>query len=201
MKKLLMLALALCLSMTVCASALAESKEMNKDVLEGSTEVSLTIDHEQNSFVVVIPAAVTIDPETKTGYLEVVLKSGWKLVSSNSLSVAMKGFANGVKESSSATDYSIFTLKDSDGSTVRYQISSARSSNTAYTKLHNYTYRNSNGSTSNNIYPNYDDSLISVGQSYSNTEDIKATLKLDVSSLPTKPGVYTDTITFGITLN
>ena len=90
MKKLL--AFILCLTMAMGAVAFAEEMtgtELNKDVLEGQTTVSLTIDPEANEFVVVIPASVTIDPDTKKGSAEIVLKSGWKLPTANGLQVKL----------------------------------------------------------------------------------------------------------------
>ena len=62
MKKLLAFVLCLMLAMSSVAVA-GEVTELNKDVMEGSTNVSLTIDPDANQFVVVIPATVSIDPD------------------------------------------------------------------------------------------------------------------------------------------
>lgn len=198
MKKLFVLALILCLSMILCSAALAQETELDKNTLEGTTKVSLTIDHNENSFVVVIPASVTIDPETKMGTFDITLESGWQLISSNGLTVRIKEFANGVDKSSSSTDYDIFTLKNSVGETVKYEIEAkfdySYDYGTSYVKLHNYTQ------SSPYYSPSYNNNLISVSKETSNETDRTASLKLNVPKLPTNPGEYTDTITFSVNL-
>lgn len=185
MKKLL--AFILCLTMAMGTVAFAEEvtgTELNKDVLEGSTNVSLTIDPDANSFVVVIPASVTIDPETKYGYFDVVLKAGWKLVSSNSLKVKIKGFANTPTSNN-------FQLKNAEGTTANYSLGYSGYS-TAISDSNDYTYFSVSSYSST--------SLITVSKSTSTSADKAASLKLYVPTLPTEPGEYTDTITFAITL-
>lgn len=186
MKKLL--ACILCLSMMLGAAALAAETELNRDVLEGTTHVSLTVDPDANSFVVVIPASVTIDEETQEGSFDVTLKSGWKLVSSNGLRVRIKEFANSSNSSS-------FVLKNSDGSTGSYSLSAKAAGSSSWMSL-----CRSSGSLASGWanYTTYD--LIDVEKGDSTESDQTATLKLRVPTLPTAPGEYTDTITFGITL-
>lgn len=181
MKKLL--ALILCLSMFLGSAAIAEEVELNKNVMEGKTDISMTIDHDDNNFVVVIPASVTIDTDKKEGSFDIVLKSGWKLVSSNGLRVRVKEFANGV---ATHATYNAFTLKNAEGKTVKYEIDYVKGSGGSTNYL--------TGSSYNTV------DLIAVAKGNTNTADKKTTLKLRVPTLPTDPGVYTDTITFAITL-
>lgn len=187
MKKLLMMVLALCLCMTVCASALAV--ELNKNTLEGSTNISMKIDHDQNSFVVVIPASVTIDPETKTGEFDITLESDWKLISSNSLNVRIKEFANGTTGASYVNATTYFLLKNSKGDQARYTIRCKTPGASAYGNMFD-----------NNYNPWRTTDLISVSKNSSNEEDRTASLKLEVETLPTSPGEYTDVITFAVVL-
>lgn len=191
MKKLL--ALILCLSMSLGTTAFATETELNKDVLEGQTTVSLTIAPEANEFVVVIPATATIDPETQEGTLDIVLKAGWKLASSNALKVRIKEFANGVK---SGTAYDMFTLKTVTGSTASYRIYPKRATSSSYSEapLNSDNYVG----TPNQYWGAYN--LISITKATDNTADQTASLKLKVMTLPTEPGEYTDTITFAVTL-
>lgn len=191
MKKLL--ALILCLSMALVSVAFATETELNKDVMEGQTTVSLTIAPEANEFVVVIPATVTIDPETQEGTLDVTLKAGWKLVSSNSLKVRIKEFENGIR---SGTSYDMFTLTTVTGATASYRIYPKRATSSSYseTPLNNRNYTG----TPNLYWEEYN--LISITKATANTADQKASLKLKVMTLPTEPGEYSDTITFAITL-
>lgn len=191
MKKLM--ALMLCLSMVFGTVAFAAENELNKDVMEGQTTVSLTIAPEANEFVVVIPATVTIDPETQEGTLDVTLKAGWKLVSSNSLKVRIKEFENGIR---SGTAYDMFTLTTVTGATASYRIypKAATSSSYSETALNNRNYTG----TPNLYWEEYN--LISITKATANTADQTASLKLKVMTLPTEPGEYSDTITFAITL-
>lgn len=195
MKKLL--ALLLCLSMVLGTTAYAAETELNKDVLEGQTTLSLTIRPEDNEFVVVIPATVEIDPETKSGSFNVVLKAGWKLPSANGLQVRIKEFANGVDNSSTP-----FTLKDSEGTTVKYEMSVKGTNFSRFISLMNRDVSEKDGQST--VYSAFDYktlNLISISKSTANTTDIKTQLKISVPTLPTTPGEYTDTITFAITLN
>ncbi|MBE5809302.1 MAG: hypothetical protein E7318_00025 [Clostridiales bacterium] len=180
MKKLLALILCLCLSL----GAVAFATELNKDVLEGQTTVSLTVDPDENSFVIVIPASVTVDIGTQEGTFDIVLKAGWKLVSANGLKVRIKKFANGTFSNSGDND---FMLKGNNGGTAYYELSYKKSTSTSYIPL---------------TYVQWDDTeLISVKKGDSNSTDYVTGLKIKVPTLPTTPGVYTDVITFAVTLN
>ncbi len=104
MKKLLALLLTLTL-VSLSAFALAEDDpatepadtlELDRNTMTGTTEVSLTVDRSMDSYTVVIPSKVTIDPKTQYGYGDVVLKAGWELVSVNSLKVQLSGAENGI---------------------------------------------------------------------------------------------------------
>lgn len=190
MKKLfaLLLSLSLLLSAVVFAE---EVKELNKDVLEGQTTVSLTIDPEDNEFVVVIPATVTIDPATKWGEAQIVLKAGWKFASFNymtiSLSAAQNGIADKIYDNKGTVTESgnqAFTLKNADGATAKYGI--VTTEKTAANVLY--------GGTS--LLRN----LMQVGRSNDNTQDTVKDLFFYVYTLPTDPGEYTDVLTFTVNL-
>lgn len=191
MKKLL--AFFLCLSMLLGAVAFAT--ELNKEVMEGQTTVSLTIDPEANEFVIVIPATVEIDPETKKGESEIVLKAGWKLISSNTLTVNLKSAANGVYDKSLTYD-DHFTLMNADGVKASYTIAAKTWSGGNFDNLYS-------GNTSD-IYDdaNYwkNKKLIEVSKSSPNTEDKVCLIRFTLPKLPTEPGVYTDVLTFAVTL-
>lgn len=79
MKKMLSLLLALALILTA-AFALAEGEtepaettepaptlELDRNTMTGTTEVSLTVDRSMDSYTVIIPSKVTIDPKTQYG--------------------------------------------------------------------------------------------------------------------------------------
>lgn len=195
MKKLL--AFILCLTMAMGAVAFAEEvtgTELNKDVLEGQTTVSLTVNPEDNEFVVVIPASVTIDPSTKEGTFDVVLKSGWKLVSCNGLRVRIKEFANGV-----AKEAPYFTLKNSDGTSVGYSIyqTSPTSSRRVWLGL-----ETAYPSGSDDHKAKWDEhNVVYVTRTQSNQTDVTKNYCILLSKLPTEPGEYTDIITFSIELS
>ena len=189
----------MCLLATSAAFA-EEVTSLNKDVMEGNTNVSLTIDPEDNSFVVVIPASVTVDPETKEGYMDIVLQAGWKLPSANGLNVRIKEFANGPKanhapNSDSPTEF--LTMKNAEESIAKYAISLKAVGKDTYTKLYNWF---DTGATPDTTRYWKQRNLIHVERDDSNTEDLTANLMLYVPELPTDPGEYTDTITFVINL-
>ena len=88
MKIIKALALLVCM-LTIASAAFAEDGEiqLDRNTMTGVTEVSLTVDNSADSFIVVIPSKVTIYPKTQYGYGDIVLKSGWELISVNSLKV------------------------------------------------------------------------------------------------------------------
>ena len=197
MKKLVALLLCMCLLATSAAFA-EEVTSLNKDVMEGNTNVSLTIDPEDNSFVVVIPASVTVDPVTQEGYMDIVLKAGWKLPSSNGLNVRIKEFANGPKADSGVTAGNTYFLKlvNSEEQSANYRIAY---SNLKSSEATGYNYLGNNNEYSTMPYWKTKD-LIHVDRTDSNAEDIYTSLRISVPTLPTDPGEYTDTITFVINL-
>lgn len=198
MKKLL--ALLICLSLFICSVAFAAENELTKDVLEETTTVSLTIDPEENSFVVIIPSIVTIDAETQSGVFDIVLKSGWKLPSSNGLRLRIKDFANGPRSNVTASqsdDPAFAKMKNSEGAVANYKISVKSVSDSEYITLYD-RYNPTTGLGMNNYWKIKN--IINVLRTDSNATDQTASLKLEVPKLPTASGEYTDTITFEITL-
>lgn len=192
MKKLL--AFFLCMSMLLGAVAFAT--ELGVDALEGQTTVSLTIDPESNEFVVVIPATVEIDPETKKGESQIVLKSGWKLVSCNGLVVKIKSSQN----YTGSVDFLIssggyWKLKNEESKSAQYAIAVKQPGETTYTRLNAYEGRTG---TDSNFWTKVE--LINVARTDDNTADTVCDVRFTVPTLPTDPGVYTDVLTFAVTL-
>ena len=175
----------------------APTLELDRNTMTGTTEVSLTVDRSMDSYTVVIPSKVTIDPKTQYGYGDVVLKAGWELVSVNSLKVQLSGAKNGVgtghydgsstnaSTSITTSNYQNFTLKDGD-KTAKYAIKTSTYSYplTSYTASGWGTY--------------YKDSLISVAKGDASGSDKSCRLTFYVKTMPVDPGVYTDTLTFSI---
>ena len=220
MKKLLALLLTLTL-VSLSAFALAEGDpaaepgetaepaqtlELDRNTMTGTTEVSLTVDRSMDSYTVVILSKVTIDPKTQYGYGDVVLKAGWELVSVNSLKVQLSGAENGIADNyiaiGSSTTYSDAYLKDSS-----FQNFKLKNEN----KMANYAIKastvswpfaktsRSGGAYSSYHYSSaYDTNLLSVAKGGDNTEDKICSLTFYVKNMPADPGVYTDTLTFAI---
>lgn len=191
MKKLL--AFFLCLSMLLGAVAFAT--ELGVDALEGQTTVSLTIDPESNEFVVVIPATVEIDPETKQADSQIVLKSGWKLISCNGLTVRIKSSQN----YNGPFDFVIssggyWKLKNGNGKTAQYANGVKPNDADAMRALDAYDNRG----TGPYFWTSVD--LINVSFTDDNSVDTVCDIRFKVPTLPTDPGVYTDVLTFAVTL-
>ena len=117
MKKLLALVLASVLLLGVPVAYGEESETHTDRIVESPTTVSLTIDESLDSFVVVIPATLVVDPTTKTGSMEVTLQANWQLVSSQSLGVWLQKSANGR------------SLVSNDGVSVGYTLAFSGSAN------------------------------------------------------------------------
>lgn len=180
MKKLL--AFILCLTMAMGTVAFAEEvtgTELNKDVLEGQTTVSLTIRPEDNEFVVVIPATVEIDPETSLGKADIVLKAGWKIPSANSLHVHLVNAKNGIEKT--VDGRARFYLKDEADNEHYYSI--RRTTSGFPLEYHEEGYR-----------------LLSVYKNGDSTRDAATSLEFRVTNLPQAPGVYTDVLTFAVVI-
>ena len=189
----------------------AETLELDRNTMTGTTEVSLTVDRSMDTYTVIIPSKVTIDPKTQYGYGDVVLKAGWELVSVNSLKVQLSGAENGIADNfyinttsfeytnSLLPYYQNFKLKNSD-KTVPYAIKASTVS-WPYTKT-NHNGRGYYGISSTERYgygAAYDTAMITISKkNSSNTEDIVSNMVFYVKDMPTDPGIYTDTLTFSI---
>ena len=205
MKIMKTLALLVCM-LTIASVAFAEDGEiqLDRNTMTGVTEVSLTVDNSADSFIVVIPSKVTIDPKTQYGYGDIVLKSGWELISVNSLKVKLSEAANGVgtgqgysysnvdSQDVTVSAYQNFTLKSAEGNTATYAIKSSKhdfpftagtKTNTSSTYYHGTNYKTAN--------------LISVVKGGDNQKDNVCKLTFYVQKMP-DAGVYTDTLTFSI---
>ena len=200
MKIMKTLALLVCM-LTIASAAFAEDGEiqLDRNTMTGVTEVSLTVDNSADSFIVVIPSKVTIDPKTQYGYGDIVLKSGWELISVNSLKVKLSAAANGVGDgmyySSSATsvnvnvgEYQNFKLKSAEGNIATYAIKSNKHDFPFTAGTTTTYYRGTNYKTAN---------LISVVKGGDNKNDSVCKLTFYVKKMP-DAGVYTDTLTFSI---
>ena len=191
MKKLL--AFFLCLSMLLGAVAFAT--ELGTDAMEGQTTVSLTISPEDNEFVVVIPATAEIDPMTQKYEGQLILKSGWKLVSCNGLVVKIKSSANHTADYDFIRgDGDYWKMKNADGNLAYYAIHAKPAGESSWTGLDAY---NNNG-TGYKYFTKFE--LINVTRSSDNTVDTICDIRFKVTDMPTNPGVYTDVLTFAVTL-
>ena len=220
MKKLLALLLTLTL-VSLSAFALAEGDpaaepgetaepaqtlELDRNTMTGTTEVSLTVDRSMDSYTVVIPSKVTIDPKTQYGYGDVVLKAGWELVSVNSLKVQLSGAENGILSGSLHTSDSYRTYNPSDLALDCFQNFKLKSENhevsyslKASTLAWPFsTSNNSNVTGSYYYYRAYNTSMISVSKGGNNEEDKICNLTFYVKTMPADPGIYTYTLTFSI---
>lgn len=176
--------------------AAAFATELGVDALEGQTTVSLTIDPESNEFVVVIPATVEIDPETKQADSQIVLKSGWKLISCNGLTVRLKSSQNysGTIDML-LTSGAYWDMINENNRHASYAIAVKPHGETSYTSLN--AYKGTSG-TINNFWTYVD--LINVARTDDNSTDTVCDIRFKVPTLPTAPGVYTDVLTFAVTL-
>lgn len=193
MKIMKTLALLVCM-LTIASVAFAEEGEiqLDRNTMTGVTEVSLTVDNSADSFIVVIPSKVTIDPKTQYGYGDIVLKSGWELVSVNGLKVRLSAAANGIGTGESSGGsitgevYQNFTLKSAEGNTATYAIKSSK---------HQYPFTAGTKTVYGAKYKTAD--LISVVKGDDNQKDNACKLTFYVNKMP-DAGVYTDTLTFSI---
>ena len=119
MKKFLALLLAICL-LTSFAPVMAE-KTITEDKGTAEMEVNLTIDHTLDTFKVVIPSSLTIDPVSKSGEATIeVVKDGFSLISCRYLRVYLKSAASKVEHTNmylicgkNTIAYSVYTAKTS----------------------------------------------------------------------------------------
>lgn len=182
MKKFAASLLALILCLGLCAAAISEETatvQLDKNTLSGTSQVRLTVSI-VDDFTVIIPASVTIDPETKKGTGTITLKAGYVLGGDfKKLYVRLAGAENGIASGSSTLN---FTLKSEKGTTCNYVL-----------KADNATYPfSSSGATDY-----HDFNLISATSTEDNSADKTCTLTYTVPTLPIA-GTYTDTLTFSI---
>ena len=198
MKKIIALAMALALALSF-TPALSEEEEntieldrLNKT---GNTTVTMTVDSARDSYIVVIPSTVEIDPVTQYGEAAITLKSGWVLISVNGLDVKLTGAENGIGAGVyninlpypvTHSSYQNFKMKSASEDFVTYAI-----------KPSNFSAPMHSMNNNNNYLGYYLDSLISVDKGGDNTEDQTCTLTFYVATMPPE-GVYTDTLTFTI---
>lgn len=176
MKKLVTLVLALC--MVLCCAAAAAETTLDKNITTGTTEITMVIDRSVDTYEVVIPSAVTIDPVTKKGNATVTLKAGCELISCNRLIVELTKSANGAN-SGGASNFGYKLKSTTTDDYCQYFIypstTSTDSINLPYTAI-----------TSVRSTP-----------AAPTTEDQTKTFTFKARDLPTA-GIYTDTLTFSI---
>lgn len=196
MKKFAASLLALILCLGLCAAAISEETatvQLNKNTLSGTSQVRLTVSI-VDDFTVIIPASVTIDPETKKGTGTITLKAGYVFGADfRKLYVRLAGAENGIgsKDGSTASAAEVlqnFTLKSEDGKTCSYVLKANNAK---------YAFSSTSGTHPNlaTCYKGFN--LISVTSTEDNSADKTCTLTYTVPTLPIA-GTYTDTLTFSI---
>lgn len=197
MKKFAASLLALILCLGLCAAAISEDAatvQLNKNTLSGTSQVRLTVSI-VDDFTVIIPASVTIDPETKTGTGTITLKAGYVFGANfRKMYVTLAGAENGIgskygTSASSAEVLSNFTLKSEDGKTCAYSVKASNA---------NYAFSTIDGNSQAKCATSYKSfSLITATSTENNSADKTCTLTYTVPTLPIA-GTYTDTLTFSI---
>lgn len=208
MKKFAASLLALILCLGLCAAAISEETatvQLDKNNMSGTSQVRLTVSI-VDDFTVIIPASVTIDPETKTGTGTITLKAGYVLGGDfKKLYVRLAGAENGIEsgmskanDASSAEVLTNFTLKSEDGKTCKYSVK-ASNAPYAFSKVGSSSYGGTyGGSVTWNYATDYHDfNLISATSTENNSADKTCTLTYTMPTLPIA-GTYTDTLTFSI---
>ncbi len=196
MKKFAASLLALILCLGLCAAAISEETatvQLNKNTLSGTSQVRLTVSI-VDDFTVIIPASVTIDPETKKGTGTITLKAGYVFGADfRKLYVRLAGAENGIgsKDGSTASAAEVlqnFTLKSEDGKTCSYVLKANNAK---------YAFSSTSGTHPNlaTCYKGFN--LISATSTEDNSADKTCTLTYTVPTLPIA-GTYTDTLTFSI---
>ena len=193
MKKFTALILSLILSCSFTLALSEEDIELDRLNPTGETTVTMRVDNTRDTYIVVIPSKVEIDPVTQYGYGTITLKSGWQLISVNGLEVKLTAAENGIGGGGySNTDWTLdvtneyyrnFKLKNASGDVAKYAIKPS----TFKAPLTSATGWNGD----------YANSLISVNKGGDNTSDKTCTLTFYVTTMP-PAGVYTDTLTFSI---
>lgn len=208
MKKFAASLLALILCLGLCAAAISEETatvQLDKNTLSGTSQVRLTVSI-VDDFTVIIPASVTIDPETKKGTGTITLKAGYVLGGDfKKLYVRLAGAENGIENGrgsennkSSAETMTNFTLKSEDGKTCKYSVKASNASY-AFSGVGSSSYSSAYGGSTAWYYATdyHDFNLISATSTESNSADKTCTLTYTVPTLPIA-GTYTDTLTFSI---
>ena len=200
MKKFTALILSLILSCSFTLALSEEDIELDRLNPTGETTVTMRVDNARDTYIVVIPSKVEIDPVTQYGYGTITLKSGWQLISVNGLDVrlteAENGIGGGYSDSSSSittSSYQNFKMKTSSGNTVSYAIKPSNFSG----PMHNSGTHYVSGYGTTTHTQNYLNNLISVNKGGDNSNDKTCTLTFYVQTMP-PAGVYTDTLTFSI---
>lgn len=198
MKKFAASLLALILCLGLCAAAISEETatvQLDKNTLSGTSQVRLTVSI-VDDFTVIIPASVTIDPETKTGTGTITLKAGYVFGADfRKLYVRLAGAENGIgsnysSNSVEAKSVENFTLKSEDGKTCTYSV---KASNASYS--FSSDDRDSMNGGKSTGYKTFN--LISATSTEDNSADKTCVLTYAVKTLPIA-GTYTDTLTFSI---
>lgn len=199
MKKFTALILSLILSCSFTLALSEEEIELDRLNPTGETTVTMRVDNARDTYIVVIPSKVEIDPVTQYGTGTIMLKSGWQLISINGLDVKLTAAENGIGSgyvnnisSSPVTEsrYQNFKMKNASGNTVTYAIKPSG---------FNYPLTGSSVYPLNSSYGSgfYKNSLISITKGGDNSSDRTCTLTFYVQTMP-PAGVYTDTLTFSI---
>ena len=194
MKKVTAFLMALMLAFSLQMAIGEEVIELDRLTMTGTTTVSLEVNSARDTYIVIIPSRVEIDPVTQYGEGTITLKSGWSLISVNGLDVRLTAAENGVK--SQPPQYDIthsfnqnFTMKSASGESVTYAIKPEYCNPGPVRGLSAY---------SDSTCTPYDQlSLIWVNKGEDNTSDLSCTLTFYVKTMP-PAGVYTDTLTFSI---
>ena len=170
MKRFLALLLAICL-LTSFAPVMANG-ELSADGAEATMEVNLTIDRSLDTFKVVIPSKLTIDPIKKMGTISIsVVQEGFNLISCEYLNIYLKASKN--YDESKKSLYLV--NRDDETKKVAYD----------------FTYYGARK------YPG--DCIFSLSREATNAIDFTKEYKSTVDTLPRTVGTYCDTLTFGVT--
>ncbi len=188
MKKFAASLLALILCLGLCAAAISEDAatvQLDKNTLSGTSQVRLTVSI-VDDFTVIIPASVTIDPETKTGTGTITLKAGYVFGADfRTMYVRLAGAENGIGRDSSS--YLNFQLKSEKGTRCLYML-----------KADNAKYPFADPDVVNLAVADYKTfNLITATSTEDNSADKTCVLTYTVDTLPVA-GTYTDTLTFSI---
>ena len=184
----------------VCCFALAageeteETIELDRLTTTGNTTVTMTVNNNRDTYIVVIPSKVEIDPVTQYGEGTITLKSGWTLISVNGLDVKLTAAANGIADyyenSFDVSKFQNFKMISDEGNAVYYAIVPSNLGKPL--SLYNHYY------SSTTIFSyQYNTNLISINKGGDNSEDQSCTLKFSLKTMP-PAGIYYDTLTFSI---